>query len=190
MIGTIVAAVGTLGLYWQIYLTRRAVEDTSEATDAMREANRLAREANDRPLRPYVAFTERGDEDPAPFTRESSKRFRIKNFGQTPAKSVILRHGAAAIHDPPIGDYVVELQELAPDYGLLPPGDVRDDFIHMRDLPVERFAAFAAGCRFLIRLRIDYAWDGGADFHDLTMILSDPAISRWKLPTEEERQRP
>jgi hypothetical protein len=46
MIGTIVAAIGTFGLYWQIRLTRRAVEDTGEATQAMRETNRIAAESH------------------------------------------------------------------------------------------------------------------------------------------------
>lgn len=38
-----ITIAGTFGLYWQIYYTRKAVEDTSEATDAMREANDIAR---------------------------------------------------------------------------------------------------------------------------------------------------
>lgn len=41
--GTIVAMIGTAGLYWQIVLTRKAVEDTAEATRAMREANEIAK---------------------------------------------------------------------------------------------------------------------------------------------------
>ena len=43
MVGTFVAAVGTLGLYWQVYLTRKAVEDTGKATDAMLAANEIAK---------------------------------------------------------------------------------------------------------------------------------------------------
>lgn len=41
MTSTIVAALGIIGLYWQVLLTRKAVEDTGAATDAMNEANRL-----------------------------------------------------------------------------------------------------------------------------------------------------
>ena len=44
MIGTIVAAIGTIGLYWQIRLTRQAVEDTSEASEAMATQNTLTAE--------------------------------------------------------------------------------------------------------------------------------------------------
>jgi len=54
MIGTVVALLGTFGLYWQISLTRRAVADTSEATVAMREANRIARENSHKELRAYL----------------------------------------------------------------------------------------------------------------------------------------
>ena len=52
MIGTFVAALGTIGLFWQIHLTRKAVEDTGEATKAMREANEIARKAQ----RPWVSI--------------------------------------------------------------------------------------------------------------------------------------
>lgn len=42
MFGTLVAALGTMGLYWQIVLTRKAVKDTTEATAAIQEANKIA----------------------------------------------------------------------------------------------------------------------------------------------------
>lgn len=50
MLGTIVAAIGTCGLYMQISLTREAVADTGAATVAMRQAN-LLQEAD---LRPWM----------------------------------------------------------------------------------------------------------------------------------------
>ncbi len=42
MIGTIVALLGSTGLYWQIHLSRKAVEETSLATKAMAKANEIA----------------------------------------------------------------------------------------------------------------------------------------------------
>ena len=39
-----IAIFGTLGLYWQIVLTRKAVEDTGSATKAMLDSNKIARE--------------------------------------------------------------------------------------------------------------------------------------------------
>lgn len=48
-----IAVIGSSLLLWQIILTRKAVEDTSEATDAMREANRIAFDAQ----RPWVSIS-------------------------------------------------------------------------------------------------------------------------------------
>jgi hypothetical protein len=45
-----IAVVGSALLLWQIILTRQAVEDTSEATEAMRKANEIAEHAQ----RPWV----------------------------------------------------------------------------------------------------------------------------------------
>lgn len=50
--GVLITAIGTGFLLWQIILTRRAVEDTSEATEAMREANKIARDAQ----RPWLSL--------------------------------------------------------------------------------------------------------------------------------------
>jgi hypothetical protein len=45
LVGILVTSFGTLGLFWQITLTRKAVRDTSNATVAMREANAIARQS-------------------------------------------------------------------------------------------------------------------------------------------------
>lgn len=52
MLGTIVAAIGTFGLYWQIKLTRDAVQDTGKATKAMERQNELVAESQ----RPWLSF--------------------------------------------------------------------------------------------------------------------------------------
>ena len=54
--GVWIGIIGSTLLLWQIMLTRRAVEDTGEATDAMREANRIAKSSSELELRPYVWF--------------------------------------------------------------------------------------------------------------------------------------
>jgi len=47
-IGTLaITAIGTFFLAWQVKLTREAVQDTSEATEAMRKANNIMRAAED-----------------------------------------------------------------------------------------------------------------------------------------------
>lgn len=60
--GTVVAMLGTAGLYYQIHLTRKAVQDTRKATEAMFEANQIAK-AEQRPwvkigLRKAVLFND------------------------------------------------------------------------------------------------------------------------------------
>lgn len=83
MMGTLIATLGTLGLYWQIMLTRRAVEDTTKATQAMLDANEIADRNARRGLRPYVYPSH------ASFTIDESGEptavVTHKNFGQTPA---------------------------------------------------------------------------------------------------------
>ncbi|WP_156323768.1 hypothetical protein [Citromicrobium sp. WPS32] len=48
----IVTSIGTIFLAWQVYLTREAVKDTGEGTEAMVEANRIAANAQ----RPWIAI--------------------------------------------------------------------------------------------------------------------------------------
>ena len=52
MVATFVTALGTVGLFWQIKLTREAVQDTGEATKAMRAANSIAAHAQ----RPWISI--------------------------------------------------------------------------------------------------------------------------------------
>jgi hypothetical protein len=55
-LGFWVGVIGSALLLWQIMLTRQAVEDTSEATVAMRDANEIARENMEKQLRAYLDF--------------------------------------------------------------------------------------------------------------------------------------
>lgn len=81
--GVWIAIVGSSLLLWQIILTRQAVEDTSEATEAMREANEIAERNARKGLRPYIwpeaAWFKVTDEG------EPVAQIVFKNFGQTPA---------------------------------------------------------------------------------------------------------
>lgn len=100
-----IGVVGSSLLLWQIILTRQAVEDTSEATEAMREANRIQQTA----IRPWI--------DLLPDTAEISHRevwwrdgkpvgstigagdpsinatIKIKNVGKTPAYDIFWQSG-------------------------------------------------------------------------------------------------
>lgn len=108
MAGTVVALLGTVGLYWQIHLTRKAVEDTGEATEAMREANEIARARNLADLRPYVAIETvnivnlTAGPDYGYSNNPGQKMVRVeadvslKNFGTSTATNVSLGFAARA----------------------------------------------------------------------------------------------
>lgn len=81
-----IASVGSTLLLWQIILTRKAVEDTSQATETMREANQIAREIGQAQIRAYPIVSE--------ITVEYNDAnqalvvgWKISNNGSTPAIS-------------------------------------------------------------------------------------------------------
>jgi hypothetical protein len=78
MIATFVTALGTFGLFWQIKLTREAVQDTGKATEAMEAANNLAVMAQ----RAWV-FVD--DVKILDHTEGTPIRVIFKNYGQYPA---------------------------------------------------------------------------------------------------------
>ncbi|QUM72500.1 hypothetical protein [Sphingopyxis granuli] len=80
-----VASAGMIGLFWTLYYTRKAVEDTSEATDAMREQNQIAREAMEKQLRAYVvvSYVEITHNKANPGHIQIAAHFQ--NVGETPA---------------------------------------------------------------------------------------------------------
>lgn len=78
-----IATIGSAFLLWQIILTRRAVEDTGKATQAMLDANELADKTAQRQLRPYLSPSRawfKMDDSGEPIAE-----IFIKNYGQTPA---------------------------------------------------------------------------------------------------------
>lgn len=85
-VGIVVTSIGTFFLLWQILLTRKAVEDTCEATEAMREANKIARENSEKQLRAYVCVkTARILEDPWS-DKLHAIQIQLYNNGSTPAE--------------------------------------------------------------------------------------------------------
>lgn len=87
-----VALAGIIGLYWQVVLTRRAVEDTGEATNEMREANRIAA-ASDRPWLNIIA--ELTPDQPVNWVMDNGRgacvitvTFSVEHFGNAPAVNV------------------------------------------------------------------------------------------------------
>lgn len=77
---------GLFGLYWQVILTRRAVEDTGDATKAMQDANDIARETGIAQSRAYLHIEDvwiqvKDANDPLAI-------LKVRNSGQSPAKNV------------------------------------------------------------------------------------------------------
>lgn len=87
-LGTLlVAGLGTALIWKQVSLTRQAVEETGQATEAMREANEIARDTSRRQLRAYVSAE---DLQIAFFVpgEEALLAVEMMNGGQTPAYNV------------------------------------------------------------------------------------------------------
>lgn len=78
-----VTAIGTILLYQQIILTRKAVEDTGKANEAIREANAIARDSARRQMRAYLRL----ECEKCVFVVGDPITMNIKiiNTGQTPA---------------------------------------------------------------------------------------------------------
>lgn len=84
-LGLVITGLGTGLLLWQIVLTRKAVEDTGEATKAMREANKIARANSHRELRAYLAVKAVTLEESDWDDNRLVVTLEIQNHGQTPA---------------------------------------------------------------------------------------------------------
>ena len=82
----LVTSIGTFLIWRQVKLTRQAVEDTSEATEAMRGANKIAEDTAKRQLRAYMGIR-KYELEPYELGEAGTGRFLIAmtNFGQSPA---------------------------------------------------------------------------------------------------------
>lgn len=80
LVGAIVAAIGSLGLFSQVYLTRRALGETRSATAAMLESNRIAHDAN----RGFLAAIV---DEPGPISTQAGSRkhvdVSVRNIGKS-----------------------------------------------------------------------------------------------------------
>jgi hypothetical protein len=81
----LITMIGTGFLLWQIMLTREAVQDTGRATDAMREANEIARDAKERQLRAYICLDTAEVINIFPNIEDYTVTLNVYNSGATPA---------------------------------------------------------------------------------------------------------
>lgn len=186
--GVLLSALGIWLIYSTFKATLWAARYSGVAARQSRRSLEHIKQTTAKQLRPYVAITESSDIDRKPFSRESELRFRVKNFGQTPATNVRLSIGERAAKEP-IKNLEIELGDKWGDYGLIAPADSRREIIHTRDMQLDDLADIAKGdIKLIIRLRIDYTWPDGSDFHDIAMILSDPTTNKWTLLDERRRK--
>ena len=160
--------------------TEKGAYEAERAAVAAEDALAETRAATALQMRPYVTFTEAADNDCRPFSRDSKLYYVIKNFGQIPASQVAFDFGEQFLTEP-IGDAEITFTKWG-SYGLLAPGDRRQDTIHARDFPLADIARIAEGKeKFFVRLRITYSWTGGIDSHDLTWVLDEPVTNEWSV---------
>lgn len=96
-LGVWVGFGGMIGLFWTLYYTRKAVEDTGSATRAMIRQNEISEAAQ----RPFVVVAA----GPSPTLRNDRgyvmpASYRYENYGGTPAKIIRQGHTVEVIDEP------------------------------------------------------------------------------------------
>ena len=90
--GVLASIAGISLLLWQIILTREAVEDTGRATEAMNDANEIARKVYNANVRPWLSLEAQMRNDHLLWTEEGEAgvfvEFTARNHGQSPATNV------------------------------------------------------------------------------------------------------
>ena len=143
MFATFVTALGTLGLFWQIKLTREAVEDTGAATEAMKEANRISETQSENQLRAWLAFdlSEGARLDTMNGQPWIKAKFKITNMGNTPAIGVYWFCRFDVDVEPHIQMDIIysyfRKEMLLPEKNLFPGGcqECSADWLHDGDIP-------------------------------------------------------
>jgi hypothetical protein len=97
----LVTFFGTILIWKQVSYTRRAVEDTSKATEAMLEANHIASSTAQQQLRAYL-YVELKEAPYLVLGCRPKADFWLRNGGQTPAHNVTMVNGFS------IGSYPFE----------------------------------------------------------------------------------
>lgn len=193
VVQAILASVGFVALIYTVLYARGALTEAQASATSARDALKHSEEVSERQLRPYVYFT-RVSDTAKPLTYEQKTTILLKNFGQTPARGVVLRRGAK-LANRPIGDDLVALGEAMDAFDLPPGGSQGIDFT-MSDLTREEFDSFTnpeLSIVLLIRLWCTYEYAPGlTDSDDMTLVLGEDAAlhGSWpRLGTDERKRR-
>lgn len=114
-IGLLVTSVATGFLLWQIVLTRKAVKDTGDATEAMKTANEIAHDG----LRPWIEIGLVFD-----FISKNATGFiiacnvELRNLGKMPAYHANIEHFHGPTHMNPIHEFRI-MAETPPEEGAI-----------------------------------------------------------------------
>jgi hypothetical protein len=160
-------------LVWSAFQeARRQAEAAEGSLEVQREAVALQ-------LRPYVMFFDDDSDDAAekPFTNKSAFPVSFKNFGQTPAYSVMLRHGFN-IRRKPVGFAEVALHRTErEDFGPLGPGADKGVRMFLDSIKPGDLAKVRSGAHvILFRFRVEYSLKSGeTDFDDMTLVFDKEA---------------
>lgn len=186
------AAKGATAAISAARATRRLVGATTAAAQAASAHVRIAEETAEIQLRPYLHIT-RDKDDPQVLNRTSLITFRLKNYGQTPARNVVLRRGDLSTIRP-VGDAVVEFTDGEVAMGTVPPGGHADFYLSMADLDAGIYDLIEEDLWvLLIRLwvRYDYA-PGKMDEDDIVAMVTSDSLSTGGTPilSPYERNKP
>ena len=151
----VVTLIGTFLLFRQIVLTRKAVEETGLATEAMREANKIAHESAERQLRAYISVEPLGIQG---FDRQHVPYgfVRLTNRGQTPANEICI-HAWYSIERGDVGEDFDPTQERKiiikhfVSQRSLGPGDTLDMSYAIRDTEITSNDSFKRGHASLVQ---------------------------------------
>lgn len=174
-------------------VARKSADAAAKLAEASHRQVEMAADTALRELRPYVYFT-RALGEPTPLKRDDQLTVTLKNFGQTPARGIVVRRGSLFAQRP-IGDAEVSLADDQPEIIDLGPGADFALFFATSDLSDAQFKSITepGPSVLLLRIRAEYEYaPGQTDACDMTMVICEDAIehkslnamSRWERERE------
>lgn len=173
------AADATWWAQWGTWLSGVSLFAVAIAIYLTIESNNIARETAKRQLRAYLAFTHTSLVTDHTLSPDGSIMFLLKNFGQTPGRSVQLRRTSRRIIGP-LGDDHLQAEENPVEMvGDLQPGQELSLNLWLDELR-DVWASFDDGYRVFWKIRADYETVfGQRDCGELVIVIEkEPATSQ------------